>query len=59
MTIIFNILDCNCSKGVKDGKTCDITGKCDCKLNFAGDKCDKCADGYNDFHNGCKAGKLV
>ena len=55
----FNIAVCHCNKGVQYGKTCDSTGKCDCKLNFAGVKCDKCAVGYDDFHNGCKAGKLV
>ena len=53
------VCDCNCTKGVKDGKGCDDSGQCDCKPNFSGVKCDKCADGYEDFHNGCKAGKLV
>ena len=52
---ILNIPDCKCSKGAKD---CDSIGKCDCKRNYSGEKCQKCADGYDDFHNGCKAGKL-
>ena len=46
-------VDCNCTKGVKDGKGCDDSGQCDCKPNFSGLKCETCATGFYDFENGC------
>ena len=31
--------------------SCDENGKCSCKENIVGEKCDKCADGYTEFPN--------
>ena len=52
-------LECGCnSEGSVDvSQTCDPqTGKCNCKENIAGDKCDRCGTGFYDFPN-CK-GKM-
>lgn len=41
---------CNCNLvGSVNGK-CDLeTSQCECRVNFAGLLCDKCADGYYDY----------
>ena len=49
--------DCDCDpKGLKDGK-CDDSGKCACKKNVGGDKCDRCKEGYSTFPT-CTPGKI-
>ena len=49
--------DCDCDpKGLKDGK-CDDSGKCACKKNVGGDKCDRCKEGYSSFPT-CNPGKI-
>ena len=53
-----NFKDCGCnSNGTKYTSTqstalkCDvITAKCDCKIEYTGDKCNQCASGY--FNDG-------
>ena len=30
-----------------------MTGKCDCKPQVEGDKCDRCATGFYDLEKGC------
>lgn len=45
-------MDCNCNpEGVLDNNlNCDLdNGKCDCKPNVVGRKCDVCEDGFWDF----------
>jgi hypothetical protein len=32
-----------------ESEQCDEFGKCVCRLNVVGDKCDTCADGYATF----------
>lgn len=40
-------LDCTCfDEGTKDNGKCNENGQCNCKENFAGDKCDQCAQGF-------------
>ena len=40
-------LECKCyAIGTKENTTCSDTGKCTCKLGYAGDKCDTCDKGY-------------
>ena len=53
------LLDCFCNKGVKDKRGCDSTGQCECKVNFEGVKCGKCAPGYFDFQNDCKGEEFL
>ena len=43
----FLILECKCyAIGTKENTTCSDTGKCTCKMGYAGDKCDTCDKGY-------------
>ena len=44
-------VDCNCAKG---GRGCDDFGKCYCKPNIIGKRCERCAPGSYDYENGCK-----
>ena len=47
--LTFQILACNCDVQGSIDVSCDDNGKCNCKVNFAGDKCNECADGYFDY----------
>ena len=38
--------DCGCSNTGSTGQTCKSNGKCDCKPNYIGVKCDECRFGY-------------
>ena len=38
--------DCGCSNTGSTGQTCKGNGKCDCKPNYIGVKCDECRFGY-------------
>ncbi|KAM4691986.1 laminin subunit alpha-5 [Rhinophrynus dorsalis] len=40
---------CNCVSEYMDGTCEDLTGRCYCKPNYTGEKCDSCAEGYMDF----------
>ena len=53
------IVPCNYPNGVKDGKVCNDSGQCDCKPNFSGLKCERCATGFYDFENGCKGMNMI
>ena len=42
--------DCECNMDGSVDNSCDIsTGKCTCKPNVTGDKCDESTDGYFGF----------
>ena len=41
---------CNCNAEGSEDLTCDaITGKCHCKCDIEGDKCDTCTNGHKSF----------
>ena len=40
---------CECKEDGSVDENCDINGKCSCKPNVCGDKCDKCCPGYNNY----------
>lgn len=40
---------CNCESDFTDGTCEDLTGRCYCKPNYTGERCDACAEGYLDF----------
>lgn len=44
---------CNCNSEHTVGTCEPLTGRCYCKKEYAGDKCDRCAEGYYDFPS-CK-----
>ena len=37
---------CSCRGSLEEGKTCTPQGKCICKPGYAGDKCEKCTEGF-------------
>ena len=49
---------CKCSKAGSFSENCDATGKCGCKDNVIGQKCDQCKAGHFDLETvnsrGCK-----
>nr|XP_046253250.1 laminin subunit alpha-5 isoform X2 [Scatophagus argus] len=40
---------CDCESEFTDGTCEDLTGRCFCKPNYTGEKCDSCATGYMNF----------
>ena len=42
---------CECNAEGSESLQCDDHGKCPCKPNIAGDKCDKSVPGYFEFPN--------
>ena len=42
----FPFLDCGCSATGSVDRKCQRNGKCECKPNFRGDKCDECQKGF-------------
>ncbi|KAM3618812.1 uncharacterized protein V6R79_025116 [Siganus canaliculatus] len=40
---------CKCQSEFTDGTCEDLTGRCFCKPNYAGEKCDSCASGFVNF----------
>ena len=45
-----NLLACDCNEEGSEDLTCDaVTGKCHCKCDVEGDKCDGCTDGHKLF----------
>ncbi|KAM9445291.1 laminin subunit alpha-5 isoform 1-T1 [Clarias gariepinus] len=40
---------CLCQSDFTDGTCEDLTGRCYCKPNYTGEKCDSCAEGYENF----------
>uniref|UniRef100_G1K957 Laminin subunit alpha 3 n=1 Tax=Anolis carolinensis TaxID=28377 RepID=G1K957_ANOCA len=48
VTAAHGCIPCNCSPEHSDG--CEEgSGRCYCKLNYQGENCDECADGYHSF----------
>ena len=47
---IFSFLECQCNPKGSVDDFCDVDGKCTCKDEFTGNKCDQCADGTLDCH---------
>ena len=47
--ISISLDDCNCNKAGSQKISCDKDGKCKCKTNINGDKCDECGDGLTGF----------
>ena len=49
---------CECNvEGSDNPDTCDDNGKCTCKPNIGGDKCDQCNEGFVGFPN-CQEGMI-
>ena len=48
--------DCNCDTGGSVSGTCDSEGRCTCRPNVIGIKCDSCAPNHFDLNGGegCK-----
>ena len=46
LTYTLFITDCKCNEDGSEYQQCNDNGKCTCKPNVIGDKCDKCAKGY-------------
>ncbi|XP_067856467.1 laminin subunit alpha-5 isoform X2 [Heptranchias perlo] len=44
-------IPCNCNSEFTEDACEDNTGRCYCKYNYAGENCNRCADGYYDFPN--------
>uniref|UniRef100_A0A2I3HEX1 Laminin subunit alpha 5 n=1 Tax=Nomascus leucogenys TaxID=61853 RepID=A0A2I3HEX1_NOMLE len=40
---------CNCESDFTDGTCEDLTGRCYCRPNFSGERCDVCAKGFTGF----------
>uniref|UniRef100_A0A8C6QSK2 Laminin, alpha 5 n=1 Tax=Nannospalax galili TaxID=1026970 RepID=A0A8C6QSK2_NANGA len=40
---------CNCESDFTDGTCEDLTGRCYCRPNFTGERCDACAKGFTGF----------
>ncbi|EHH19538.1 hypothetical protein EGK_02217, partial [Macaca mulatta] len=40
---------CNCESNFTDGTCEDLTGRCYCRPNFSGERCDVCAEGFTGF----------
>lgn len=40
---------CDCQSEFTDGTCEDLTGRCFCKPNYAGENCDSCASGFINF----------
>jgi hypothetical protein len=40
---------CNCESDFTDGTCEDLTGRCYCRPNFTGERCDACAEGFAGF----------
>ena len=40
---MFSTLACGCNLNNSKNQDCDYNGRCDCKENFSGSKCTKCA----------------
>ena len=56
MCIKFSLNGCTECKCDPDGSLesqCDYLGRCKCKPNIAGDKCNKCERNYQNFTSGC------
>ena len=46
-SIYLIFLGCSCNEEGAVGNTCDdLSGKCNCRPNIAGNRCDKCAPGF-------------
>ncbi|KAG1688578.1 Laminin subunit alpha-2 [Nymphon striatum] len=50
---IFQLATCN-PYGSISAKCDQKTGKCTCRPNFVGDKCDRCAEGFGSMAEGCR-----
>jgi laminin, gamma 1 len=45
--------ECKCDPDGSLESQCDYLGRCKCKPNIAGDKCNKCERNYQNFTSGC------
>ena len=45
----FYLLDCDCNQEGSNSVACDNNGKCSCKSNITGNKCQKCIEGFVGF----------
>ena len=50
------IAACGCSVIGSSSSTCDIFGKCPCKVGYSGKKCDQCQIGYTKDRSGACIG---
>ena len=50
------IAACGCSVIGSSSSTCDIFGKCPCKIGYSGKKCDQCQIGYTKDRSGACIG---
>lgn len=42
---------CECDEHGAEGEDCDAFGQCQCRSNFGGSTCDRCASGFYRFPN--------
>lgn len=49
LLLLFLASACDCQSEFTDGTCEDLTGRCFCKPNYTGEKCDSCASGFIDF----------
>lgn len=47
--IEFHIVACNCDSHGAIGVSCDTEGKCQCRENFDGSRCNQCKEGFYNF----------
>ena len=48
---MLSITACECNEEGSTDISCNEDGKCSCKPNINGEKCDACKDGHSDFPN--------
>lgn len=49
MCMFISISACNCENTGSIGVSCDNEGKCQCKENFDGNRCEKCKEGFYNY----------
>lgn len=49
MFMFLFISACNCENTGSIGISCDNEGKCQCKENFDGNRCEKCKEGFYNY----------
>ena len=55
----FKFAACQCSVTGSLGSDCDTKGKCTCKDEYTGDKCDECKTDFDKIGDECKGKEKV
>ena len=56
--LFFWLQDCGCSATGSVDRKCQRNGKCECKPNFRGDKCEECQKGFYGYPE-CKGSDFL